>query len=447
MSVFLRLFAAIALVFLLTGLGGATIGYFDARDRIAAEMNAAMIVGKASAERAVRALASSFRPAEHITEFVSLFDGDPRLKAKLVGGGGTVLKESSLLPSKRDVPDWFVTLLTPPATAQSFALPGPLSGYANLTIETDARSAIDAVWSSALAALATLLLFLALVLSLIALVVWHALRPVKPLLAAFERLGTSDETAQLTPFGPPEFKRLYTGFNDMTGRLKATERRNAALSQQIATIQEEERADLARDLHDEIGPQLFAIDVDAAAIRSIVGKQRDARSRDIFARAVAISSGAVTIKQHVRALLSRLRPNIAADIGLEQALLDLVAGEQERHPSVRFEEVLSGDCTEPVMSAALYAVAREAIHNALHHGSPSRVRLRLEEARQGGVQLSIENDGGGMKPLRAGSQGLRNMRERIEALGGKFSIEETDNPAGVRVSALVPSVGKKMASV
>ncbi len=113
MSVSLRLFATIALIFLLSSTGGGLIGYYDARQRIAAELDSAMVVGQASAERAVAALARSFRPAGHLTEFVSLFDGDRHLQASLLGPNGQVIKQSTLLPAERAVPAWFIKLLDP----------------------------------------------------------------------------------------------------------------------------------------------------------------------------------------------------------------------------------------------------------------------------------------------------------------------------------------------
>lgn len=438
MSVSLRLFATIALIFLLSSAGGALIGYYDARQRIDTELNAAMVVGQASAERAVTALSRSFRPASHLTEFVSLFDGDRHLRASLIGPNEHVIFQSTPLPSERAVPGWFGTLLEPTPRMMQFALPGELTDFASLRLQTVAANEIEEIWGSALLAALTLLLFMLLVLALVALVVWQALRPVKPLLAAFENLGTAKEEGELKPFGPPEFRKLFAGFNAMARRLKTTEQRNAMLAAQVATVQEEERAELARDLHDEIGPRLFSIDVDAAAIRGMAADKSDSKRKAILERAKAISSEAVKIKQHVRAILARLRPNLAADIGLEQALIELVASEQRRHPGIRFEEHLESDCRDAVASAALYAVAREAIHNALKHSHPRNVRLSLQQTEPERIELAVSNDGGNLKPASTGSHGLRNMRERVEALGGEFSIEEMRDPTGVTVRAVLP---------
>ena len=123
-SVSLRLFTTIALIFLLSSAGGALIGYYDARQRIDTELEAAIVVGKASADRSVAALANSFRPADHLMEFVSLFDGDRHLQAKLVDPDGRLIKELTLLAPENPVPGWFLELLRPEPRTMQFRLPG-----------------------------------------------------------------------------------------------------------------------------------------------------------------------------------------------------------------------------------------------------------------------------------------------------------------------------------
>lgn len=66
--------------------------------------------------------------------------------------------------------------------------------------------------------------------------------------------------------GPLELARLARGFNLMTGKLAATAAQNQRLNERLLTLQAEERADLARDLHDEVGPLLFAVNMTAATI-------------------------------------------------------------------------------------------------------------------------------------------------------------------------------------
>src|SRR6185312_17570697 len=92
--------------------------------------------------------------------------------------------------------------------------------------------------------------------------------PIARLRAGFEALGGGDYAAQVAAKGPREIMALGEGFNRMTARLKILEDANRKLTGQMLAIQEEERAELARDLHDERGPFLFAMRLDAEAIES-----------------------------------------------------------------------------------------------------------------------------------------------------------------------------------
>ena len=99
----------------------------------------------------------------------------------------------------------------------------------------------------------------------------------------------------------------------MAARLAAMRERNRALEEQILTLQDEERADIARDLHDEIGPHLFAANVDAAMAASLIGAGRpDAALEQVRAIAAAIGH----IQRLVRDILRRLRPTHLAELGL-----------------------------------------------------------------------------------------------------------------------------------
>lgn len=91
----------------------------------------------------------------------------------------------------------------------------------------------------------------------------------------------------------------------MARRLGAMQTRNRGLEEQLRTLQDEERADLARDLHDEIGPHLFAASVDAAMARRLIGEGKTEQAVD---RLTAISAAVGHMQALVRDILGRLRP-------------------------------------------------------------------------------------------------------------------------------------------
>src|SRR5262249_20180513 len=150
------------------------------------------------------------------------------------------------------------------------AIPMPLQGGA-IILEADPTNEVGEVWAESRDAVLVLAGFAALSALLISIVVGRALRSLETLAAAFRRIGQGDYPSLLPVQGPRELARLANGFNAMSCRLAAVAAQNHRLNERLLTLQAEERADLARDLHDEIGPLLFAVDMTAATIERLPG--------------------------------------------------------------------------------------------------------------------------------------------------------------------------------
>jgi two-component system sensor histidine kinase UhpB len=225
----------------------------------------------------------------------------------------------------------------------------------------------------------------------------------------------------------------------MAARLETFAQSNQRLEQQILSVQEEERAGIARDLHDEVGPYLFAIQVDA----NVMAKSRDPESRKLGG---AISEAALHVQNHVKEILRQLRPVSALDFGLEPAVGDLIAFWSRRHPDIRFERMIADT---PGLDRrgqdAAYRVVQESLSNAVRHGKPQTIRVAIaDHADQ--VEICVEDDGGGLSQDKSASMslgrwGLLGMQERLRDLGGRLTIEEIQGP-GVRIRAILPKVRK-----
>jgi two-component system sensor histidine kinase UhpB len=270
---------------------------------------------------------------------------------------------------------------------------------------------------------------------LVNVVVGRALRPLRAVGEVLPRIGRGDYAARAPTEGPPELVRLGRGVNEMAGRLAAMRDRNRTLEEQMLTLQDEERADIARDLHDEIGPHLFAANVDAATAASLIGSGRpEAALEQVRAIAVAIGH----IQRLVRDILQRLRPTQLTELGLAVAIQDLVAFWKGRRPEIAFVVVL-GDETrlaEPLQET-LYRIVQESLSNAVRHSQPREIRIAMETAAHD-VRLSIVNDG--VEPGETGAgYGLTGMAERVAAAGGRLSAGPT-TARGWRVEALLPIV-------
>ena len=148
-------------------------------------------------------------------------------------------------------------------------MPGSAAGFRAIVLTPTAGIDVSAAWREFIGIVAVLLGSAAIGLVLVYFVISAAFRPLRALATQFGRIGTGDYTGRVAECGPTELLSLQSGFNRMASELAATTERNRQLGDQLLTIQEEERADIARDLHDDIGPHLFAVNMDAQMIAQL----------------------------------------------------------------------------------------------------------------------------------------------------------------------------------
>ncbi|MBB2960675.1 sensor histidine kinase [Methylobacterium sp. R2-1] len=248
--------------------------------------------------------------------------------------------------------------------------------------------------------------------------------------------------APLPRFKATEFERIATAFHALAERLVRTEAERTELMRRLVQVQEEERQSLARELHDAFGQCLAAAGALAAAIEAGAPEDR----ADLRADAVGIETVIGSMRESLRGALAQLElPDLTA-AGLGEELRGLISDWRARlrtGPSLHLD--VTGDLTglSPQASASLYRIAQELLTNALRHGRPSRVFLRLQGTGTGEepVTLTVDDDGGGDAPSAADAagRGLAGIRTRLAALGGQLSL--TGNGSGIRACATVPVRG------
>jgi two-component system sensor histidine kinase UhpB len=237
--------------------------------------------------------------------------------------------------------------------------------------------------------------------------------------------------------GPPEFTRLARGFNHMASQLAAFSRTNRQLYAQLQTAQEEERTEIARDLHDEVGPYLFALQVDAKAIGKIDAPEASGLS-------ASVREAVIHIQSHVRNILRQLRPVTQLEFGLEGAIGDLAAFWRRRNPQIKFElDVRLQAALERRQEEAAYRIVQESISNAIRHGRPDLIRVDIKSDAEK-LTVIVEDNGGGLKgdgqdSISLAQAGIAGMRERVLALKGKLDIANVEGH-GVRLFAVFPLI-------
>jgi two-component system sensor histidine kinase UhpB len=257
-------------------------------------------------------------------------------------------------------------------------------------------------------------------------------RPLERLVDEMERADLSRPGANLDAGnqigGPEEVERLHNAFRRMLERLEAERRRasSAALA-----AQEEERARVARDLHDEVNQSLTGLVLRLEALR-------ERASPELAHELAQTKSLANQAMQELLTLARALRPTALDDLGLKAALSALV-NELQRESGVNSEFEGTGELTDLPMDVQLvtYRVAQEALSNATQHSGGRMIRVRVGRNERG-VELTVSDDGRGFTFDEATrGLGLGGMRERALLVGGDLTVESRPG-VGTRVRLFVP---------
>ena len=411
-------------------LGGWLIAWRAARS-VEVEMRASLGVRA----QVIVAMAPQRGGEQSLTDLVASFNGDRHIKVSLLDAGGAEILSSTLAQPASTAPAWFAALVG--VEPETLSMPAPASSRvgASLRLQTDPKNEIGEVWGETRDSVAVLALFCLLSFALIHWLVGSALQPLAALGTAFAKLGAGRYDTRVAPAGPPELAQAAAGFNHMAERLEAAEASNRRLSEQMARLQDEERAELARDLHDEVGPFLFAVNVDAAAIPKLAEQGKGAELEE---RVGAIRAAVAHMQRQVRALLGQLRPLPALELGLAAALDSVIAPWRQRTDiELSLTVDLPGESLGETLDGVLFRLVQEGVSNAVRHGRPRHVEVRIQAAGDQ-VQVSIADDGAGLPASPGGGYGLPGMRERVAALGGELSLANRTDGPGVVLRARLP---------
>ena len=145
--------------------------------------------------------------------------------------------------------------------------------YERVVIETDPHNEIVEVWNELSDSLITLTLFCSLTILSIYLFIGRALQPLDRLAAALGQVGNGAYGTRIDVKTVPELSSLRDAFNRMAEQLAGMDLHNRRLNEQLLSLEEKKRSELACDLHDEVSPFLFAINVDMAKRRLAGGRR------------------------------------------------------------------------------------------------------------------------------------------------------------------------------
>jgi two-component system sensor histidine kinase UhpB len=311
-----------------------------------------------------------------------------------------------------------------------------------LEVEPDQARLLDRQWHS----VRELLGLSAVTLLVLDLLLWwivgRALRPTARIVAAVERLGEGAAHEPMPAFRPREFGLIASGVNRLAERLAQSSTAREQLTARLIRLQEDERRELAHELHEEFGQSVAALGAVSASLRHSVSAGDALTEADV----APLESGVEHLLSSLRGLLQRMSLPPLEQQGLHSALADLVTSWRIRlhdQPCIELDSDAGADAM-PGDERALcaYRLVQECLSNIARHAPNSRsARVYLRrQARQLCVRVSNDRAGGDAAGARVGTgMGLKLLAERVRGLHGVLSIEDSATEFTVQVQLPLPA--------
>ncbi|KAF3976914.1 MAG: sensor histidine kinase [Methylococcales symbiont of Iophon sp. n. MRB-2018] len=338
---------------------------------------------------------------------------------------------------QNQAPAWFVNTMDSvtgklPSTRQSVFISDRLVG--ELVITPDVSYEINEEWQATKSILVLLSIFFLVVNIVVYIAVNIALRPIDNILTALTELESGNLNSRLPKFTLPELSNISDKFNIMAATLQSSIDNNHHLSQQLIRLQEDERKNLAQELHDEIGQHLTAIYMDASVIKdakTIATAQESATAIDTVVR---------QMMEIVHTMLQRLRPSDLDELGLEVALKELISAWLTRNPNIQLNFHISGSFIDldDTLLVSIYRLVQECLTNIARHANANNITICIKKDNNQINMMIADNGNGFDHTIKPKGFGLLGMRERVEGLAGKFEITTAINK-GVIINIELPS--------
>ncbi len=341
----------------------------------------------------------------------------------------------ALQPKTHVPPDWLTRLLTPPPRSDMF----PIRHYPNvlgiLRVATDPSDEIAKTWDNLRVILPLLALAVAVMVAVTMSVTLFVTRRLAVVGRAIGRMRENDLSVRAPLSSLREIDRLAEGVNALASHLDEGRAENRRLQERMMTLAETERARIASDLHDDMGPQLFALRAAVGQAQS-VGKRLDQPENDaerpndrgtLADALAAITRHAQEVQKSARSAIEDLRPMTLDEAGLDELLHELVLNFSEMAPEVDISITTPAEarCSEAA-GIAIYRFVRESILNAIRHANPARITIEMtvapasDAAAHAALVTRVRDDGTGPVGKTRSGLGLNGIRERAQILGATY---------------------------
>ncbi len=456
LSIRWQILSAIILVSLVAAITAAILIVYNAKRATEVEVAAALEL----AERLVREVLE--HPQGAGSEVLQLADiplriGNLRHVRILVtnadGGRAALLPmaaSNAVVGDQVAVPRWFTSIVRVEDVRREMQVVSGGRHIGSVIIVGHASDEIGEVWQDTRSLGLVALVLGLIVLAILYLALGRVLHPLTNLANGLRELEKGQFRHRLSRPNVQELADITDRFNALANRLGAAKVDNEHLNHQLVTVQDDERRQVATELHDELGPCLFGIKANVASLERLAGSLPDNVAGQVRERTATIDEIADKIQTMNRSLLNKLRPMALNHLPLAEVITGLLAEFQRHGPTPKISLTVGrlADRYDDPVNITIHRCIQEGITNVLRHAEARSIDVALGEqpatsqqsehpGQRTVLQLSIKDDGRGFALGTARGLGLTGMEERVRALVGNFSI--TNQPGGgTRLEISIP---------
>jgi two-component system, NarL family, sensor histidine kinase UhpB len=423
-----RLLLPLGLMFVAALLAGGVSLRIFATAQLMEETEPAARSARAVAAALNDALRTSTNPQATLEAFVQPLGASATIRFRRLGTGFDVNAPEVQTPLGT-VPDWFVRLLALPEFKAAFPVMIEGRQVGDIVFVPDMAADIYEKWIGFLAIACSGITLMLLTWAVAHFAARSALRPLQSLGDGLTRMRSGDYEQPIAPAGPPEIRKSAQEANELARTLNRLSQDNRNLLRRIVSLQDDERQDMARELHDELGPLLFGIRANTVALlESIPSGQAKLRRA-----AEGIVQSVETLQQANRRILDRLRPLYIQELGLERSIQTLLQNVKAQAPDLKVTSQIDTTLNEVdgLLSQTVYRVIQEAVTNVLRHAKANTMHVAAG-INDREVIVEVSDDGIGFPADRMFGRGLTGMLERVRALSGTLELLREEGRTCVR---------------
>lgn len=435
------------------------LAVIDARERVEIEVTSSMELAQRFVRDLVQHMASEARMDELLealpvqlqyVRHARILATDAKGELQQIAPSVNTGREGAA-NAQEAAPRWFTQLVGPKVGVREVRVMVGTKTLGTVLIIGEPGHELAEVWAEVSRRAVIWLAITAVMLALLYLVLGRLLDPLNSLGSGMHELEDGHYGTRLTPPRVRELAVIAQQFNTLAEALEKSRAENSRLYRNLIALQEDERRQVANELHDEAGPCLFGITANASSISRLADKTPEPQAGEIKSRIAEMLTMSERLKTINRDLLRRLRPVELGRISLEELIGSLVSGFQRRHPEAEFTittERLRRTYGEAV-DLTVFRCVQEALTNAMRHGRATQIEVRIgeEEADRTTangsrplhtLRLIVHDNGTGFAATASLGLGLTAMRERVRSIEGTSLIDSPLSGGGTTISVTVP---------